>query len=531
MKVVATHISYQSTRSFQSIVNDYLHTDAFLQNFIETFPSEEAIKWQIEKKQSQSIDRELLYRTLQKQYQKLPTNEFVNQQIEKLQLQNAFTICTAHQPNIFTGYLYFIYKIIHAIKLATSCATIYPDYHFIPVFYIGSEDNDMDEIGEFNYQQKHYRLHTNQQGACGRMHTRELQVMAEEIVATLNAEIEDEKALIALLREAYNGSHTLSEATRILLHNLFGKYGLLVLDADDADCKQAFRTVMHEELFKQSSKMIVDETLQQLSTRYKVQAQPRDINLFYLMDNLRARIEKKGDVWQVLNTNYSFTKSELETELQQYPERFSPNVILRPLYQETLLPNVAVIGGGGELAYWLQLKSLFEKHQLVFPLLFVRNSVLWMNKNTQETRKKLALSLDAMFETKEEIFFNLSETNTALSDLNKLLVLMDENLKKFIELGASNHPQLKKSMEAHASKIRHIEKRMEQKFKSHYKRKSEITWQQIVNLKEQIAPKGHLQERHDNFLTIFKQYGFSMFTILLEHQQAFGKEFLIIHPA
>lgn len=529
MKLSAAYIPCESTNSFQPIVIDYFNEEKFLEKFINEFPSVDAIKTQIERKQLQPIDRDLLYSTFKNQYQNLAGNNLVNEQIELIKSQNTFTICTAHQPNIFTGYLYFIYKIIHAIKMAKLCKEFYPQYHFIPVFYLGSEDNDIEEIGEFNYQQKHYRWQTTQQGACGRMHTQELKVIADEIIQTLNIDIHDEKEMIHLLREAYNGTNTLTEATRILLHTMFGKYGLLVLDADDTQCKSAFRNVMYEEIFEQSSKEIVDVSIQNLSTKYKVQAKPREINLFYLKEGLRERIEKNGEVWHVLNTDLHFTKSELEIELQQYPDRFSPNVILRPLYQETLLPNIAVIGGGGELAYWLELKSLFDKHQIVYPLVCIRNSVLWMHEKTNETRKKLSLSYEAMFAKKEDIFFNLQETSNELSGLKKVMISLDENLQQLIELGKLNHPQLEKSMEAHASKIKHIEQRIEQKFKAYLKRKSDITWNRIGVLKEQIAPHGHLQERYDNFLSIFKIYGFEMFDTLIQFQEPFKKEFLIIH--
>ncbi|MCB0742136.1 MAG: bacillithiol biosynthesis BshC, partial [Chitinophagaceae bacterium] len=137
------------------------------------------------------------------------------------------------------------------------------------------------------------------------------------------------------------------------------------------------------------------DTLQKSS--YKVQAQPREINLFYLKDNFRERIIFNDENFHVLNTDWHFTKEDMLEEIKNHPERFSPNVIIRGIYQERILPNIAFIGGGGELAYWLQLKSLFENYQIPFPVLVVRNSFLMIEKSIKMMLAKLEIPSTDVF--------------------------------------------------------------------------------------------------------------------------------------
>lgn len=528
MKIEKKVIPYQQTNSFSKLVIDYLNHYDHLKQYIQNFPTAQAISTQIKLKQVQQIDRVLLRQVLNEQYKAIEFSQQVNDHLELLLNANTFTICTAHQPIIFTGPLYFIYKIIHVIKLAKECSIRYPDYSFVPVYYMGSEDNDLDEIGSFHLYDKTYQWLTSQTGACGRMHTHELKRIVAEIRQLLNENNQDEASLINLFEMAYDGTHTLSEATRIIVNALFGKYGLIVLDGDHPKFKQKFIPVIQDELFNRRSSEIVNETNSVLSKEYKVQANPREINLFYLNDQTRERIEFKDNHWQVVNTDLTFTKEEIEEQVLRHPERFSPNVILRPLYQETLLPNIAFVGGGGELAYWIELKKLFEHYHLAYPLLFLRNSILWINEKTSENIQKTGLSLDTFFKTHEEIFVQylgqVGQTTSLQHSLNQL----NTEYEHIIELATAISPQLQRSMKAQKAKAARIEARIQQKFKAHLKKKEAIMFDRIGAIKHQIAPYGILQERYDNFISIVKITGIEMLDMLLEQQEGFGEKFIIL---
>ena len=159
----------------------------------------------------------------------------------------------------------------------------------------------------------------------------------------------------------------LATATRFLANELFKKEGLVILDGESKSLKNLFIPYMNEELKNQSSFKTVSETnLKLTSDEYSIQVNPREINLFYIEDNLRERIIFENGKYKVNNTKIEFSQVEILAEVDKNPEKFSPNVILRPLYQEVILPNLCYIGGGGEIAYWLQLKSNFVKFKVRF---------------------------------------------------------------------------------------------------------------------------------------------------------------------
>ena len=528
MNTEHTYISYRETNSFSKVVVDYVNEEKQLMEFIQDFPSIEAIKKQLERKQFNAKSREILCNVLNEYYKNIEASNETKTNIDLLPHESTFTICTAHQPSLLTGHLYFIYKIIHAIKLAMECKSLFPAYNFVPIFYMGSEDNDLDEIGAFHYHDKNYHWHTSQTGACGRMRTTEMEQMIQEVRTTLNEANDDEATLSSILVQAYNGENTLAQATSVLVNALFDKYGLVIVDADDKCLKQLFSEVMKEELLQQSSQALVQETLDAINKHYKIQANPREINLFYLKGNLRERIEKNGDTWHVVNTEIKFSREEIIEELHNHPDRFSPNVILRPLYQETILPNIAFVGGGGELAYWLELKKLFQHHNITYPILFLRNSVLWLNEKTAALIDKMNLSNQQLFLKKDLLFKELLQQHDVMQKVEAQVTLIQQNFDELKKLSAHVSSSLERSMHAHNAKAKRIEDRIKQKYIAALKQKETLLFQRIESIQHMVSPNATLQERHNNFLSIFKVHGFRMLDILLQHQEAFGKEFLIL---
>ena len=367
MDCKADKLSYRQTNYFSKIVLDYLDQASSLQPFYNFPPTTDGIKKTIEQRKKIPVDRKLLAEELKKQYAAINTDNKVKENIEALLSENTFTITTAHQPNIFTGPLYFLYKIIHAIKLAENLNESVAGHKFVPVYYMGSEDADIDELGHIYLDGEKLSWATKQTGAVGRMKVdKDLLKIIEKMEGQLWAEPHG-KEVIELIKQSYKEGDTIQSSTFRLVNALFGKYGLIVLIPDNAALKSRMIDVFTDDLLQQQPSSIVSSTSAKLSEIYKVQANPREINLFYLKDNIRERIEVKSDKYEVLNTAISFSKDELLAELNDHPERFSPNVILRGLFQETILPNIVFIGGGGELAYWLQLKELFAHYKVSYP--------------------------------------------------------------------------------------------------------------------------------------------------------------------
>ena len=384
------------------------------------------------KKGAQNLDRQTLVQVLQKQYESVESTPAVQQNLQALLQPNTFTICTAHQPNLFAGPLYFIYKILHTIHLTQQLSQQLPKNKFVPVFYMGSEDADKEELLHTFVQGKRHEWTTTQTGAVGRMVVdKALVALIDDMSGQLTVHPFG-KEIVNLLKEAYAIGTTIQQATFKLVHALFGKWGLIVLIADKGALKQKMIPVFEEDLFQQQPSQIVEATVQKLGEHYNVQANPRDINLFYLKDDLRERLIKKEDHYCVNHTDIRFTKEVLQKLLREQPELFSPNVILRGLYQETILPNVAFIGGGGEVAYWLQLKDLFTHYNIPFPLLVLRNSFLLIEKKWSERIAKLQLDTVQLFKPPIDILNDHVEASGQRPQLNgelQQLVALYDGLK------------------------------------------------------------------------------------------------------
>lgn len=525
-----THLPYSETNAFSHLVTDYLSGVENLRPFFSFDTDREGLRQAIVARRGYATNRQLLTEVLHRQYAALPKREAVLHNLALLQEENTFTICTAHQPNLLTGYLYFIYKIAHAIKLAKDLISAFPDCHFVPVYYMGSEDNDLAELGSFRYNNQKFVWDGGAQtGAVGRMKTETLQPLLDELFKLLGPPGPNCEELKELIVAAYLRQETIGQATQYLVNELFGRYGLLVLDPDDRDLKAAFTGVMKDDLLHKTAYDIVSTQISTLSEHYKVQAHPRPINLFYLKDNIRERIEHQGDSWVVLNTNISWNETALLQELNDAPERFSPNVILRGLFQETILPNIAFIGGGAEVAYWLQLKGLFDHYGVFYPSIHLRQSVLWVGQKEAALRKKLGLQVPDLFKSENDLVHQLLQEQgkdnwQTAHEMQALEHAMQLLKQKAIALD----PTLRASAEAALAKMRSQVTILEKKMLRAEKRKMHDQLARIDKLKAHLFPNGGLQERVENFVTYYPVHGAQFIDSLVAHMEPLRHSLLVV---
>ncbi len=525
-----TYIPYKDTGYFSHLVTDYLSNSETARPFFLYQPSAEGLSEAIADRAKYPINRKALVSVLNKQYTKLNKYDKVEANIALLADETTFTVCTAHQPNLLTGYLYFIYKILHAIKLAEELTTLHPGKNFVPVYYMGSEDNDLEELGTFRYEGEKYVWDGDEQtGAVGRMKTAGLKPLLDKLFKTFGPPGSNCDELQALLTTAYLKHDTIADATQYLVHELFGRYGLIVINPDEAELKASFIPVMKDELLKQEAYPIIAGQIEKLGVHYKIQAHPRLINLFYLTNNVRERIEKKGDTWVVVNTATKWSEQELMDELSQHPERFSPNVMLRGLYQETILPNVAFIGGGAEVAYWLQLMTLFEHYHVFYPTILLRQSVLWIDHTQSQLRKQLLLSTEEIFKPEVQIVRDyVSANSTDAWQTNEETKAIETIFQGLRQKAVSLDPTLGSSAEAALAKMRRQLTTLEKKMLRAEKRKMQTQLLKITRLKNVLFPRNSLQERVENFSEYYLRYGSAFFDVLKEGIKPLADQFLVI---
>ncbi len=519
-------ISYQNSGYFSPLMNDYLDRKPNLQSLYNRFPSLENFEAQIQEKQENfnGKNRTVLVSVLKEQYSKISTSDLTKQNIEALLSSNTFTITTGHQLNIFSGPLYFLYKIISTINLAKELKTKYPSQNFVPIYWMATEDHDFEEINYFNFKGRKFRWNKESNGPVGRLSTEGLadffEVYERELGSGTNAD-----AIKKLFEESYLNHSCLAEATRHLANALFGQYGLVILDGDNPDLKRTFIPYIKEELIQQTSHKKVIETTEKLKD-YTIQVNPREINLFYLDDNLRERIILENGKFKVNNTNIEFTESEILSVLENHPEKFSPNVIMRPLYQEVILPNLCYIGGGGEIAYWLELKSFFDAVKVTFPILLLRNSVVLATEKQVVKADKLGLSWKDLFSRQNDL---INSKTAQLSEFPVDFSIQKEHLRKqFENLFEIAHQTDKSFLGAvkaqEAKQIKGLEK-LEKRLLKAQKRKYSETLERIINLQNELFPNQSLQERQANFSQFYLENGTTLIEKLMQELKPLDANF------
>ena len=485
-------VDLKKTGQFSQFFLDYLGGKETLRSFYSHEPKLESFDAAIMAKQFSADKRQILVEVLESQYAGIPLASAAAEQLEALRDEKTFTVTTGHQLNLFTGPLYFIYKLISTINLAKRLQERHPDYRFVPVYWMATEDHDAAEINYFKLDGQTYRWETSQKGAVGDF---ELDYSFQNFLKGLGF-------APAVFRDAYSQSATLAEAVRKYVNELFGAQGLVVLDANEGRLKQEFAEVMSADLFTQqpfAAAQASTQALEQLG--YGSQIYPRPINLFYLDKGIRERIERDGEEFIVLNTELRFSAEEIKALLQEHPERFSPNVVLRPVYQECILPNLAYLGGPAEVVYWLQLKGIFDQFGIPFPVLLPRNFAVLIPAVIQKKITQLGWEPEQLFQQFEAwkkdyvqssstIDFTLAGPRAQVSQLFKDLAnqshVLDAGLPKAF---AAGEVRSLKILEQMGVKLRKAEER-----------RLEVDLLRAKSVFEFLSPGGSPQERVVNFL-------------------------------
>jgi bacillithiol synthase len=344
----------------------------------------------------------------------------------------------------------------------------------------------------------------------------------EEVFDLFSAEIGGGKPALKLkelFKNAYLGHNNLTDATRYLANELFGEYGLVIVDGDNKALKTEFIPYLEAELFEQVSHKSTEPVAQKLNELgYGVQVNPREINLFYLFEGSRERIIEQEGRFFVNETQTSWSPEELKKHISEYPERFSPNVMTRPLYEEVILPNLCYIGGGGELAYWFELKEYFEKVKVPFPILLLRNSAMIETAKQNEKRRKLDISQAEIFLKQHELINRkvrkISNIDIDFSSQKEHLVQQFQHLYELAEKTDKTFLNAVKAQEVKQLKgLDNLEKRLLKAQKR--KLSDEVT--RIAQLQNELFPNKSLQERQTNFSEMYQEYGEDLIPFLIAH--------------
>ncbi|SFT37965.1 bacillithiol biosynthesis cysteine-adding enzyme BshC [Lishizhenia tianjinensis] len=522
-------IDRQETSFFSDIANTLVYKQDELKEFIHQPFDIKAFAQQIKDKDANYNHsyRKVLRDSLIKQYANVNTPDAVVQNTLLLEKKDTFTVTTGHQLNLYTGPLYFIYKIVHVIQLAKTLKKEYPSYNFVPVYWMASEDHDFAEINHLNLFNQKRTWESEQTGAVGKFNLQGFEALKHEVKSLF----ENQPEIAHLVEESYAEEDNLAQATLKLVNQLFGEEGLVIIDADAPELKALYRPVLFKEIGEQFSEKEVQKSTDKLIEKgFHGQVHPREINLFFMENGKRERIIKTEEGNFTAGDDVSFSAIEMLELIDGKPELISPNVVLRPVYQEWILPNLVYVGGGGEMAYWLQLKGVFDALDLQYPLIQVRNSVQIVDGVSQKKMAKLGYEfadfLNSTDALKKDFVLNNSDEEINFEDLNKAFDVLEKTVERDV---LSVDKALENYGKGELTKMRKQIENMQSKLIRHQKKKYDDTLKNIDSVHDRLFPGGGLQERKENVLAYFSKYGIDNFLNLLkEHMDPLENDLIIL---
>ncbi len=485
------------------IVESYLRGDNFPNHLVNTSSTKDAID-EVAGHEDYPVEwRNQLADVILKQYassnKTLDTNSLVFQNIQNLRKSTTVTVCTGQQIHIFLGPLFVIYKIMSCLAHAKEIKKAHPDFEVVPIFWMATEDHDFEEISSVKLYNQTYTWDNNKGGAVGRLDPKSLLPLVEEISQRIDDTPENSK-FMQICRTAYSENSTFSLATRSIIHEMFGHTGLVILDPDDAILKQKFRKDIETDILHNACEDHLKEGISQMKkVGFKAPINTRPINHFHLSDGQRLRVETKDrEDYSLVNGNSRYTRNEISQLIEDSPERFSPNALLRPLYQQRILPNIAYIAGGSEFIYWLELKHLFKESRAFFPKLFIRKSVFFVGSSMNKKLKDVGLNVDDLF-TSEKAYVKrvvdiARSSDEGLSDVAAELKILFEDLSNLEE----NNPKFKLNNQFRKAK-RVVLNELENAINSWQNDtvESDKSLSSLVKIKSKIYDPNFVQERNE----------------------------------
>ncbi|MCG9879904.1 MAG: bacillithiol biosynthesis cysteine-adding enzyme BshC [Bacteroidia bacterium] len=522
---IVQQIALSETTFIPPIVKDYMSKSENLQSFVSQWHEMDGIEKAQEKRVFDRVRREVLVKHLHEQYSKaqvqLDDAKKVHDNIRHLLELNTFTITTGHQLSMFGGTLFMSYKILSAIKLSLELKNTFPQNNYVPVLWLASEDHDFEEIKTtFLFNKKLSWEKDSLSKATGKINLSEIDELVSQLCELLGQK-ETAKTWVNAIKNAYLKEGNLAEASIRLYHDLFKDFGLVILDPNAKEFKQEIKSIIHADLINQETYAVQVESDKVLDQHYKLQIHARPSNFFYLdASDVRSIIKKEADGKYVAG-DYTWNTTELSDEIENYPERFSPNVNLRPVFQETILPNLAYFGGPAEVAYWLQLKPIFDHYQVPFPLVGLRYMNVLVQKNIQDKVSKLPIELKDLLLAEPTLTQKYVQQVQGISFAEKFEDILNQ-IQEVVDHAKALDVTLGKEFLAFKLQNKDFFKSKTSALKKAAELHEEAQIEKLLKLRARLFPDGVLQERIETLMQFESSLDIEIKSALLNNIQLFS---------
>jgi len=458
---------------------------------------------------------------LSRQYSQLNPSKLTQQNIKKLSDKKTLAIVTGQQLGIAGGPLYTFYKIITAIKLSRLLSERYDDYNFVPVFWLEADDHDFNEVRSIKIIDEvnslltiGYKEEIAEDDLKQSVGLINLDSSINEFFEKLNSgikETEFKSVLINLLKNFYKEGKSFKEAFRDLIFNYFDEYGLVIFDPQDYEVKKLLKPIFKKEItdFRIHTEQLVhvSATLEEL---YHAQVKVKPVNLFLRIDEGRYSIEPVENEYKLRRKRKSFTQEQLLEVLENEPDKFSPNVLLRPICQDYLFPTAFYIAGPSEIAYFAQIKPLYELYNITQPMIYPRSSATILENSIANSLEKYSVDINDIFidveDIKKKIINSVEESSVdeIFSGIsNQIETTFDQLKEKLLDLDKT----IADSSNRYRDKILGTVTELKSKAEKAQQKKYEVTLRQIDRAAVHLFPNSNLQEREINFIYFANKYG------------------------
>jgi len=507
-----------------SLYADYTtHFEKVAEYYAGSYLSPDAITRKLHLLQKQHYNRALLHRILNEQNREYHSGIKTLANIDLLANDNTFAVVTGQQLGLFTGPLYTIYKAITAVKLAEKLTTEFPDYNFVPVFWLEGEDHDLEEINKVKFINSTNEFTAIEYLPANKTQEKNLTATGSLLVdssieeflskiANALPQTEYRAALTDAMRGYYKEGTSLLHAFAGFFNHIYEDSGLIFLNSNHPEFKKLLAPLFQKEIESNSetSKLVIQKSAE-LEEHYHAQIKAKAINLFMLYKGGRYLIEpsESGDYF-LRNTRKRFTKEELLTIVSTTPELISPNVVLRPLCQDTLLPTIEYVAGPSEIAYFAQLKPVYEFFHVVMPIIYPRASITIFEEKVQKVLEKYSLDFIDLLDDIDALLVKVSEQVSEVK-IDTLFSSLETKIKEAINearFGIQQiDPTLNGTIDSTLQKIQQYLEVLKQKTQKAQQQKEEISLKQIRKAALHIFPNGNFQEREFSVIQYLNKYG------------------------
>ena len=404
------------------------------------------------------IKRANLVDLLRDQHASLTLTQKQQDNLLSLSGNDSFTLITGQQIHPFLGPA-FVWAKVQTTILRAKALSDELQKKIVPVFWMASEDHDFEEISKIPFLGKEYIWSAEIGGPVGDLDTKGI----AEILETMKVDFQNDARVLEFLNRfegIYGAGISLSVATRLLVHRVFGEDGLLIVDPKDTRWKSQTKDIWLRELTTEPYEALTVQAELMKDSGLKLPITPRQTSMFYYGNNSRLRIDRVEEgSFQTSDAAFTWSQQDLEAEIKEHPEKFSANALLRPAYQQRILPNIMYIGGPAECIYWLQIPELIKTHKGSVPALELRTMMAFVPENTVKKIKDFQWDLSEWFQAEElllKAYIEKEQGELALSHQIELLQTQYEFIRE--TLYKIKHPELKQIKKHQDEGIRMLKK-------------------------------------------------------------------------